>query len=203
MYFKAGGNASEIYDGPRDLISLMEFVNEKTCRGPPTVKVYSKMSLRYECTLKILNSFTISKKYMHCHMILQTESELLMEAGCKKKEWEIKDGIPYQYHWNSTGLLLATGVCIKDDYQKQFPPDDGITKVYSTIESHQVRAVDAKMKTLSIDFTLTMRWLDSRIKTNFIDKQNEIGEVLLGTEATHNIWYPDLHVWNRQSFKIK
>ena len=126
-----------------------------------------------------------------------------MEAGCKKKEWEIINGIPYQYHWNSTGELLEAGICIMDDYQKHFPPSDGTKKVYSTIETQEVRDVDAKKKTLSIDFTLTMRWLDSRIKANFTEEDKKRGEVLLGPAAIDKIWFPDLHVMNRQSFKLK
>ena len=126
-----------------------------------------------------------------------------MEAGCKKKVWETREGIPLRYHLNSTGKLLATGVCILDDYQKHFPPEDGTTKVYSTLETHEVRDVDAKKKTLSIDFTLTMRWLDSRIKTSFAHDNNTSEEVLLGPAAIDKIWSPDLHIWNRQSFKAK
>ena len=89
-----------------------------------------------------------------------------MEAGCKKKEWIYKDKVPVQYDWISTGKLLATGVCVRDDYQKHFPPEDGATKVYSTIANPEVRQVDAKKMTLSLDFMLTMQWLDSRIYTN-------------------------------------
>ena len=126
-----------------------------------------------------------------------------MEAGCKKPKWEIKDGIPYQYHWIQTGELLETGVCIRDDYQKQFPPQDGTKKVYSTIDTHEVRDVDARKKTLSIDFTLTMRWLDSGIKAKFTHEDIERGEVLLGPTAIDKIWSPDLHILNRQSFKLK
>ena len=39
MYFGEGGNISEAYDGPRDLSSMMEFVNDKTGRGPQLAKV--------------------------------------------------------------------------------------------------------------------------------------------------------------------
>ena len=84
-----------------------------------------------------------------------------------------------------------------------FPPEDGTTKVYSTIETQNVRDVDAKKKTLSIDFTLTMRWLDSRIKTGFSHDNNESEEALLGPAAIDKIWSPDLHILSRQSFKIK
>ena len=85
---------------------------------------------------------------------------LLTEAGCTKKVWNITDGKNYAYHWIPSGLLLAEGVCIKEDYQKHFPPPDGRKKVYSMVAAPQVRDVDAKKKILYIDFTLTLRWLD-------------------------------------------
>ena len=126
-----------------------------------------------------------------------------MEAGCRKKIWEMKDEIPVQFHWDSQGQLLAQGVCIDDDYEKYLPPSDGSKKVYSTIETHRVRDVDAKKKTLSIDFILTMRWLDSRIKANFTKYDNKSGEVILGPAAVEKIWSPGVYVFNRQSFKVK
>ena len=39
-YFDAGGREGRAYDGPRDLNSLMEFVNYNEGHGPPVVKVY-------------------------------------------------------------------------------------------------------------------------------------------------------------------
>ena len=80
-----------------------------------------------------------------------------MEAGCKKKiRLKTKDG-KHRYAWKSSGQLLALRVCILKDYQKFLPPkEDGSTEVYTTIESQKVRDVDAKKKTLSIDFGLTM-----------------------------------------------
>ena len=83
-----------------------------------------------------------------------------------KKEWKYKDNVAVKYHWTSTGQLLATGVCVRDDYQKHFPPEDGTTKVYSTIADHEVRQVDAKKMTISLDFTLTIQWTDLRIRTS-------------------------------------
>ena len=38
--FDVGGKNHVPYDGPRDLESLVEFVNYHTGRGPPNVKVY-------------------------------------------------------------------------------------------------------------------------------------------------------------------
>ena len=126
-----------------------------------------------------------------------------MEAGCKKKEWKYKDNVAVKYHWNYTGQLLATGVCVRDDYQKHFPPEDGTTKVYSTIAKHEVRQVDAKKMTLSLDFILTMQWLDSRIYTNLPNEKSKGGGITLGPTAIEQIWSPDLRILNRQSFKAK
>ena len=61
-----------------------------------------------------------------------------MEAGCRKKIWEMKDEIPVQFHWDATGQLLAQGVCIDEDYEKHLPPSEGSKKVYSTIDTHRV-----------------------------------------------------------------
>ena len=126
-----------------------------------------------------------------------------MEAGCMKKVWKYKDSVAVKYHWNSTGQLLATGVCVRDDYQKHFPPEDGTTKVYSTIADHEVRQVDAKKMTLSLDFILTMQWLDSRIHTNLPNEKSKGGGITLSPTAVEQIWSPDLRILNRQSFKAK
>ena len=115
----------------------------------------------------------------------------------------MREGVFLQNYWSSTGLLLARGACIFDDYQKHFPPEYGTTKVYSTIETQKVRDVDAKKKTLTIDFILTMRWLDSRIKTNFARRGNKNREIILGPAAVARLWSPDLHILNRKSFQIK
>ena len=115
----------------------------------------------------------------------------------------MREGVFLQYYWSSTGLLLARGACIFDDYQKHFPPEYGTTKVYSTIETQKVRDVDAKKKTLTIDFILTMRWLESRIKTNFARHGSTNREIILGPAAVETLWSPDLHILNRKSFQIK
>ena len=126
-----------------------------------------------------------------------------MEAGCKKKEWEIKNGIPYRYHWVGQGDLLETGICIGSDYKKNFAPAKEEPKVYNTIDYQRVRDVDPKAQTLSIDFTLVMRWIDPRIKANFSAEDRERGGVLISSEAVQKLWTPDFQVWNRTSLKPK
>ena len=95
--------------------------------------------------------------------LVQDMNAFLMEAGCKEKKWIYdKGGLAYEYQWaaQDRSKLLAKGVCIGKGYQKHFVPERGITKVHCAIEKQELRKVDAKEQTVSIDFTLTMRWLD-------------------------------------------
>ena len=128
----------------------------------------------------------------------------MIEAGCKEKEWDDTDGSRYEnYKWIGKGKLLAKGVCVDPDYRENFVPEKGNTTVYSTIEYQKVRAVDAKEGTVSIDFTVTMRWLDHNIKTNFSSNDKENGGILLDTNAIAKIWTPDMYILNRTSFKFR
>ena len=99
------------------------------------------------------------------------------------------------------GKLLGKGVCIGSTYDTYKPPGDQVTTVYSTIETQRVREVNAKKKTISVDFTLRMRWLDQRIKIDGERMQNRKG-ISLSHNAVNKIWTPDVHIRNRSSFKI-
>ena len=129
---------------------------------------------------------------------------MLIDAGCKFKQWNDTAGYSFDnFRWVGSGDLLAKGVCVDKDYRKLFVPEKGITKVYSTIEYQKVRRVDAKEGTLSIDFTLVMRWLDPNIKTNFSAEDTTNGGVILSSDAINLIWTPDVYILNRTSFKTK
>ena len=123
---------------------------------------------------------------------------MLVEAGCKEKDWkEYDDGYPFEYQWTAQNgsKLLAKGVCIDKGYQKHFVPEKGITKVHSTIEKQKLRDVDAKKQTLSIEFTLTLKWLDPQVRAAEEELKNE--EILSSPDSVDMIWTPDLHIWNR------
>ena len=126
----------------------------------------------------------------------------MIRAGCKRKDWQLVNNV-YKYRWIAEGTLLANGVCIKTDYTKSVVPEKGRTKIFSTIENAKLRAIDAKAETVSIDFTLTIRWLDPNIKANFSIKDRINGGIALSTDAIAEIWTPDLYILNRRSFKIR
>ena len=134
---------------------------------------------------------------------LKDTTSLLIEAGCKTKKYNETNGRGWEYEWIATenARLLANGACVGPDYRGYVVPEKGITKVYSTIEDQKVRAVDGKEGTLSIDFTLVMRWLDPNIKTNFSSDDQANGGIVLEKTQLELIWEPDLYIYNRRSFK--
>ena len=93
--------------------------------------------------------------------------------------------------------MLEKGVCIGANYKKSFVPEEGRTIVYSTIEYQKVREVDAKKRTLTIDFVLNMIWLDPNIRVNFSDGNIDKGGIILSQGAVQKIWTPDLYIINR------
>ena len=82
-------------------------------------------------------------------------------------------------------------------------PEKGITEIYSTIEKEKVQSVDADDGTISVDFTLTMKWMDPNIKTNISEEDKAYGRIVLSKEAIEAIWTPDLYILNRKFFKFE
>ena len=127
----------------------------------------------------------------------------MIEAGCKEKLWKLdKGGLASEYQWTAQNgsTLLAKGVCIEDGYQRHFVPEKGITKVHSTIEYQELRKVDAKEQTVSMDFTLTLKWLDPHVRTTEERLKNE--EILLSPTSIEMLWTPGLHIRNRTNEEI-
>ena len=129
----------------------------------------------------------------------------MVEAGCKEKKWnDTEDELPSEddFEWGppEESALLTTGVCVLDQYKKHLVPVPGQTTVYSTISHQVIREVDSRQKTVSVDFTLTMRWYDPNIKAKFTD--NEL-EFLLTPTATESIWQPDMVIHNMTTFRAK
>ena len=150
----------------------------------------------------------------------QSESKLLIEAGCKRKVWEEdENGVSRSYKWISHGTLLDDRACIGDRYKKHKVPKIRLkstrtkrssevrsygrikTKVYTTIEHQRVREVDDKKGFISIDMIITMIWIDPRIRYRFSTEDLLSGGLFLGSDASSKYWIPDLHVDDRVSFK--
>ena len=72
----------------------------------------------------------------------KNESELVLEAGCKDKEWINKK----RYQWIASGKLLEKGACVIKNYRNFISPQEGGTIVNTAIEYETIREVDAKSK---------------------------------------------------------
>ena len=113
-----------------------------------------------------------------------------MQAGCKRKEWyglatrnnQGKKGV---FRWVGNGKLLTKGACIEPGYTQHVVPEKGTTTIYSTIEKEKVRSVSADDATLSVDFTLTMTWLDPNIKVNVSEEDRKTGKIVLSKEVVN------------------
>ena len=118
----------------------------------------------------------------------------LIEAGCKY--WR------YNKYWEATrGMLFRKGACVDSSYDRGIPPGTNRTKILSTFEGQMIRDIDAQKKTLTIDFSLRLRWWDYRIKTNFSTRKEELHEIPLDNKWINEIWTPNVYVYNLSNYK--
>ena len=144
---------------------------------------------------------------INAQSLAENNNKLLIDAGCKEKQYGQQWNLTTQRYerifmgWTQSGTLLSKGACIPKGYTSLVVPEKGVTKVFSTIENEQVRDVDANEGTVSLDFTLTMRWLDPNIRTNFSSEDEENGGIVLDNRYKNIIWKPNLYIFNLSSFK--
>ena len=132
----------------------------------------------------------------------KSPNELLVEAGCKKKSWIKISEFDWDYTWIPHGHLIAKGACIGHDYLDYLAPEKGKTKVFSTVTNQKIRSVNAEEETIALDLSMTMRWLDPHIKTNFSHEDVKNGGITLEPHLNnYHIWIPDWYIFNLRNFK--
>ena len=141
----------------------------------------------------MLSSF-VGTTLMIGRLIEASETDLI-EAGCKK--WD-----DYGYRWVSSWLanLIQKGACQVQGYTGILMDANG-NIVSSTFEELMIRDIDAQKKTLTIDFSLKMRWWDFRIRTNFSALKEGLYEIPLDSQWGNQIWKPDVYVYNLSNYK--
>ena len=132
----------------------------------------------------------------------KTIGKLLIEAGCKKWEDTSNNQNIKMYDWVGRGTLLADGACVDSHYAKHAVPEKDRTNVYTTIEDVKLRAVSAMEGTMSVDFRLTMTWMDPLIRTEMTSNDEQKEDIVLGPDAIAEIWNPDTYILNRRSFTL-
>ena len=98
------------------------------------------------------------------------------------------------------GILLLSSVCLPKGYRKGEPPTVPI-EINTAIEVNNIREIDDKKMTVSLEFHPQLVWADNRILTNFTEDETKSGKVLNNINL-QNIWKPDLLIENLCYFKL-
>ena len=96
------------------------------------------------------------------------------------------------------GVLLSKSVCIPEGYLKGEAPSKN-TIVYTYIEINNLRAVNDKQMSISLDYYQDMRWVDNRIQTKF-EAYEDIS--VLNNNLIDQIWMPDLWIQNLYAHEL-
>jgi hypothetical protein len=147
--------------------------------------------------------YNLKKHFTEGSSLEENRKRFLMDSGCTEKKLGWNSNLTgFVERWVAKGTLLSKGACIPPGYTDAIEPEKGKTKVYSTIEGQRVRSVDANEGTVSVDFTITMRWLDPNIRTLFSSEDEENGGIVLDNRYLINhIWKPSLYIFNLSAFK--
>ena len=96
------------------------------------------------------------------------------------------------------GVPLSKTVCVGEGYLKGEAPSQN-TIVYTYFEINNLRAVNDKQMSISLDYFQEMRWVDSRIQTSF-ESPEDIS--VLNNNLIDQIWIPDLWIRNLYSHEL-
>ena len=98
----------------------------------------------------------------------------------------------------SKGISLSKSVCVPEGYHKGEAPGKN-TIVYTYIEINNLRAVNDKQMSISLDYYQDMRWVDNRIKTKFATVKDIS---VLNNNLIDHIWMPDLWIRNLYAHEL-
>ena len=98
------------------------------------------------------------------------------------------------------GILLSSTICIPKGYRKGELPTVPL-EINTAIEVNNIREIDDKKMTVSLEFHPQLVWADNRIVTNLTETEKKTGKVLNNINL-ENIWKPDLLIENLHTFKL-
>lgn len=97
------------------------------------------------------------------------------------------------------GILLSSSICLPKGYRKGELPTTPL-EINTAIEVNNIREIDDKKMTVSLEFHPQLIWAGNRIATNFSEEETRRGKVL-NNNNIQNIWKPDLLIENLCYFK--
>ena len=77
------------------------------------------------------------------------------------------------------------------------------TEVLTRFEVNNIREINDKKMTVTIEFYQEMTWIDNRIQTNFPDSVLKIGGIPLTNKQLKQIWTPPLWIQNLFAFELR
>ena len=141
----------------------------------------------------------ISFRYLNCisiivileHLLTQTVSELALQDDSSFILKNVKC---------PGGMLLSSSICLPNGYRKGELPTVPV-EINTAIEVNNIREIDDKKMTISLEFHPQLVWADNRISTNFTEEEAKSGKILNNVNL-ENIWKPDLMIENLCEFKL-
>ena len=98
------------------------------------------------------------------------------------------------------GKLLSSSICIPNEYRKGELPQIPL-EINTAVEVNNIREIDDKKMTISLEFHPQLVWEDGRILTNFSNEEKKSGKVLNNVNLGY-LWKPDLLIKNICDFKV-
>ena len=98
------------------------------------------------------------------------------------------------------GVMLSTTICIPNGYRKGELPNVPL-EINTAIEVNNIREIDDKKMTVSLEFHPQFVWADNRIIANFTEDERKKGKVLNNINL-EKLWKPDLLIENLHTFKL-
>ena len=98
------------------------------------------------------------------------------------------------------GILLSPNICVPNGYRKGELPMIPL-EINTAIEVNNIREIDDKKMTVSLEIHPQLLWPEPRINANLTQEQMKKGKVLNNINL-ENIWKPDLLIENLHTFKL-
>ena len=108
------------------------------------------------------------------------------------------------------GTKLTGYICLPDDYHKEISPkveNEHIVRINSSMYLRNIREINSIDKSMTVDITLSLYWVDNRIRKKFTNHNMNVfaggkaGAMVLPIKKLDYIWIPDLYIFDMAYFE--
>ena len=110
----------------------------------------------------------------------------------------------------TNGTKLTGYVCLPNDYHKEISPkveNEHIVRINSSMYLRNIREINSIDKSMTVDITLSLYWVDTRIRKKFTKYNMNVlaggkaGTMVLPIKKIDYIWIPDLYIFDMAYFE--